>query len=107
LLKSQEGRCLSPTQFRDFITANGTPAQQALVGAVDTDWQNEIYRTAIGTDHNIALSGGTDNIVYRASVGYANLNGILKRDNMERTLGVSVTGNFLITKKLNLITILL
>jgi iron complex outermembrane receptor protein len=28
---------LSPTQFRDFITANGTPAQQALVGAVDTD----------------------------------------------------------------------
>jgi iron complex outermembrane receptor protein len=36
---------LSPTQFRDFITANGTPAQQALVGAVDTDWQNEIYRT--------------------------------------------------------------
>jgi hypothetical protein len=30
---------LSPTQFRDFITANGTPAQQALVGAVDTDWQ--------------------------------------------------------------------
>jgi iron complex outermembrane receptor protein len=42
---------LSPTQFRDFITANGTPAQQALVVAVDdTDWQNEIYRTAIGTD---------------------------------------------------------
>jgi iron complex outermembrane receptor protein len=29
-------------------------------------------------------------------LGYANLNGILKRDNMERsTLGVSVTGNFL------------
>jgi TonB-linked SusC/RagA family outer membrane protein len=87
---------LSPTQFRDFITANGSAAQQALVGSADTDWQNEIYRTAIGTDHNIALSGGTDNIVYRASVGYANLNGILKRDNMERsTLGVSVTGNFL------------
>jgi iron complex outermembrane receptor protein len=53
--------------------------------------------------------GGTDNIVYRASVGYANLNGILKRDNMERsTLGVSVTGNFLDNHlKLNLITILL
>jgi hypothetical protein len=26
------------------------------------------FRTAIGTDHNIALSGGTDNVVYRASV---------------------------------------
>ncbi|MFV8467335.1 SusC/RagA family TonB-linked outer membrane protein [Flavobacterium sp. LB1P62] len=87
---------LTPTQFRDFITAHGTPVQQALVGAADTDWQNEIYRTAIGTDHNIALSGGVDNVVYRASVGYANLNGILKRDNMQRTtLGVGVTGNFL------------
>lgn len=87
---------LTATQFRDFVTVNGTPAQIALLGDNDTDWQNEIYRTAVGTDHNIALSGGTDNIVYRASVGYANLNGILKRDNLQRTtLGVGVTGNFL------------
>lgn len=87
---------LSATQFKDFVAANGTPAQIKLLGTADTNWQNEIYRTAIGTDHNIALSGGVDNVVYRASVGYTNLNGILKRDNMERsTLGVSVTGNFL------------
>ena len=87
---------LSSTQFKDFVTANGTPAQIKLLGTADTNWQNEIYRTAIGTDHNIALSGGVDNVVYRASVGYANLNGILKRDNMQRTtLGASVTGNFL------------
>ncbi|MFV8343433.1 SusC/RagA family TonB-linked outer membrane protein [Flavobacterium sp. XS2P39] len=87
---------LTSTQFRDFVSTNGNAAQQALVGAADTDWQNEIYRTAIGTDHNIALSGGTDNVVYRASLGYANLNGILKRDNMARTtMSVGVTGNFL------------
>jgi hypothetical protein len=36
-----------------------------LVGAMFDDWQNEIYRTAI-EHHNIVLSGGTDNIVYRA-----------------------------------------
>ena len=46
---------LSSTQFRDFITANGNAAQQALMGAADTDWQDEIYRTAIGTVHNISL----------------------------------------------------
>lgn len=87
---------LQANQFKDFVTANGTAAQVALLGTADTNWQNEIFRTAIGTDHNIALSGGTDNVVYRASVGYANLNGILKRDNMQRTtLGVGVTGNFL------------
>jgi hypothetical protein len=47
------------------------------MGDASTNWQDEIYRTAIGTDHNITLSGGTDNVVYRASVG-CNLNGILK-----------------------------
>ena len=87
---------LTATQFKDFVTANGTAAHVKLLGTADTNWQNEIYRTAIGTDHNIALSGGTDSVVYRASVGYTNLNGILKRDNMERsTLGVGLTGNFL------------
>lgn len=87
---------LTSTQFKDFITANGSPAQQALVGAANTDWQDEIYRTAMGTDHNIAVSGGADNVGYRVSAGYANLNGILKRDNMERsTLQASVTGDFL------------
>ncbi|WP_367756801.1 SusC/RagA family TonB-linked outer membrane protein [Flavobacterium sp. WC2430] len=86
---------LSSTQFKEFVAANGNAAQQALVGTANTDWQDEIYRTAIGTDHNVALSGGVDNVVYRASVGYANLNGILKRDNMQRTsLGANVTGNF-------------
>ncbi|MDG2432107.1 SusC/RagA family TonB-linked outer membrane protein, partial [Flavobacterium sp.] len=87
---------LSTDQFKAFITANGTAAQKALVGTATTNWQDQIYRTAVGTDHNVSFSGGADNVVYRASVGYANLNGILKRDNLQRTtLGVGVTGNFL------------
>lgn len=86
---------LSSTQFRDFVAANGTVAQQALVGQANTNWQDEIYRTALGTDHNISASGGADNIAYRASVGYTNLNGVLLRDNFARTtLGVSLTGDF-------------
>lgn len=86
---------LTPSQFRDIVNTRGNATQQALMGMANTDWQDEIFRTAIGTDNNISLTGGTDNIVYRASVGYANLNGILKRDNMERTtMGVNVTGNF-------------
>lgn len=83
-------------QYRDFVNANGNAAQIALLGTANTDWQKEIYRTAYSTDHNVAVSGGNDNIVYRASVGYSNLNGLLKHDNFERTtLGANVTGNFL------------
>lgn len=86
---------LSADQFRELVNAKGSAAQIALLGAANTDWQKEIYRTAIGTDHNISVSGGADNITYRASVGYANLNGILLRDNMERsTLSAALVGDF-------------
>ena len=86
---------LSSNQFRDLVNTNGKPEQIALMGNADTDWQDEIFRTALGTDHNIAMSGGTDNISYRASVGYANMNGILVRDNMERsTISASLVGDF-------------
>lgn len=82
-------------EYRAFVNANGNTAQQALLGTANTDWQKEIYRTAFGTDHNVALSGGTDNVVYRTSVGYTNINGLLDNDNFERTtLSGNVTGNF-------------
>ena len=86
---------LSANQFRDYINANGNAAQQALLGTANTDWQDEIYRKALGTDHNISLSGGTDLLTYRASVGLTDMNGILKRDNMNRgTTSVALVGNF-------------
>jgi len=86
---------LSANQFRDLVNSKGSATQIALLGTANTDWQKEIYRTAIGTDHNVSVSGGADNITYRASVGYANLNGILLRDNMERsTISAALVGDF-------------
>jgi len=86
---------LSADQFRELVNAKGSATQISLLGAANTDWQKEIYRTAIGTDHNVSVSGGADNITYRASVGYANLNGILLRDNMERsTISAALVGDF-------------
>nr|WP_315251636.1 TonB-dependent receptor [uncultured Flavobacterium sp.] len=104
----QQVDALSSGQFRDFVNANGTIETEPtsanfgknihslLLGAADTNWQDEIYRTALGTDQNISASGGSDNIAYRASLGYTNLEGVLLRDNFERTtIGVSLTGDFL------------
>ncbi|MEN2414169.1 SusC/RagA family TonB-linked outer membrane protein [Flavobacterium mesophilum] len=92
---TQQVDALSSGQFRDFVNAHGSASQIAAMGQANTNWQDEIYRTAMGTDQNISASGGADNVAYRASVGYTNLNGILLRDNFERTtLGVSLTGDF-------------
>jgi len=86
---------LNGDQYRSYVNEFGNPSQIALLGTGNTDWQKEIYRTSYNTDHNVSLSGGTDNIVYRASLGYSNLNGLLKYDNFERTtMGANITGNF-------------
>jgi len=83
-------------EYRAFVNEFGRASQQALLGTANTDWQKQIYRTAYSTDHNIAVAGGSEDIVYRTSLGYTNMNGLLKHDNFERTtLGVNVTGNFL------------
>lgn len=86
---------LKADQFRNYVNTYGDDAKKGLLGDSSTDWQDEIYRTAYGTDNNIAFSGGADNITYRASVGYANLQGILLHDNLQRTtLQAALVGNF-------------
>lgn len=86
---------LSGDQLRDYVNTFGNADQKNLLGTASTNWQNEIYREAIGTDHSISLSGGIDNITYRASVGLTDMNGILKEDNFNRaTTNASLVGNF-------------
>ena len=62
----------------------------------DTDWQDEIYRTAVSTDHNIAVTGGYKNIPYRVSFGYTNQSGIVKTSNYQRyTASINVSPSLL------------
>ncbi len=69
-------------------------AYKAL-GNADTDWQKEIYRTALSTDHNISLYGGLGTMPFRVSVGYTNQNGILKTSNFERyTASLNLSPSF-------------
>ncbi len=53
----------------------------------NTNWQNEIYRAAISTDHNITVTGGTANMPYRVSAGFTNQPGIVKSTYFRRYTG--------------------
>ncbi len=88
---------LSRDQFIDVMSSEGTAAQRALIGTGNTDWNDEIYQAAFGTDNNLSLSARiAQNTPLRVSVGYYNQNGILKTDNAERLTGsVSVSPSFL------------
>lgn len=91
-------------EFRNFVKSKygeGTPQVQALGGA-NTDWQDEIFHTALSTDHNVNVAGAVPHMPYRVSVSYTSENGILKTSNMQRTTGaINLNPNFF-DKKLNI-----
>ncbi|GAF02524.1 SusC/RagA family TonB-linked outer membrane protein [Saccharicrinis fermentans] len=60
------------------------PTYYNLLGTENTDWQDEIFRTAISHDHNFAASGAYKNLPYRVSLGYTDQTGILENTDMQR-----------------------
>ena len=80
---------MSANDFKKFVTSKfGEQSMQAkALGTGDTNWQKEVLRTSVSTDHNINVSGAVANLPYRVSVGYTNENGIVKTSNMERFTG--------------------
>ena len=75
--------------------AEGHPAR-ALLGTANTDWQAEIFRPALGHDHNLNLAGAVGKFPYRVSLGYTFRDGILRNDNFQRTTGaLNLTPKFL------------
>ncbi|MGL4807096.1 MAG: SusC/RagA family TonB-linked outer membrane protein, partial [Bacteroidales bacterium] len=88
---------LSGDQFREAMQQywGDVPQAIALVGQDNTDWQDQIFRTSVSTDHNVSVSGAGRNLPYRVSVGFTADNGILKTSHMDRTtLSVALTPTF-------------
>jgi len=67
---------LSADEFRQYVpSANKN---------VSTDWQDEIFRTAITQDHNITFSNGTKNSSYRASINMSDQPGTILSTGLRR-----------------------
>jgi TonB-dependent starch-binding outer membrane protein SusC len=74
-------RTLYETRYKD------NPGALAVLGNAKTNWQKEILSNSFGHDHDLSATGSIKNLPYRASVGYSNLDGILKTSKMERITG--------------------
>ena len=63
-----------------------------------TDWQKLVYKTGISTDHQLSLSGGTENTQYSLGAGYHNETGVYPGQGFQRySLTTSIDqrlGNF-------------
>jgi TonB-dependent starch-binding outer membrane protein SusC len=92
---------MSAPVFRQFVdsnaigTYNGQPFS-ALLGNSNTNWQKQIFQTAVSTDNNLNVTGSMGKIPYRISAGYLNQEGIVRTDNLQRYSGsISLTPHFL------------
>ena len=88
---------LSTGEMAAIVNQLGTDKQKALVNTdINTDWNDEIYKTAFGTDNNLSVAGRvTKDFPFRVSLGYYNQDGILKTDNATRYTGsISLSPSF-------------
>ncbi len=86
---------LNGDEYRNLVSSiDGLDA--SLLGTANTDWQDEIFHTAVSTSHSVSVSGGFKNLPYRVSVGYNSAEGILITSWMHRfNASVNLAPSFL------------
>ncbi|MBB6371234.1 SusC/RagA family TonB-linked outer membrane protein [Chryseobacterium shigense] len=95
---------LSGDEYRNFIKNSyaGNPAVINGLGTYSTDWQKQIYRTALSNDQNFSMTGAIKEIPYRLSLGYTNQEGIIRKNAYERmNLSLNLNPSFF-NKHLNI-----
>ena len=81
----------SPTKFGGPTDGAGAQTQDILTPGLTNitpvtryDYNDYIFRTAIGTDNNVSIAGGKDKTKYYASGSYYNNKGIIKNTDFKR-----------------------
>ena len=78
-----EPAMLDADNFRDVVTFFA-PSRLNSLGNANTNWFDEVLRTAEGQSHNLSVTGGGQDFGYRLSAGYQNLEGIIRSSETER-----------------------
>lgn len=94
--KTKTSDMLNTDEFINIVNQYGTEHQKSLLGNYRTNWNDEIYQTAFGTDNNLSVSGlALPWLPFRVSTGMYYQDGILKTDNTKRFTGnVNLTPSF-------------
>ena len=66
----------------------------ALKFNADTNWYDELLRTAMMTNHSLNVSGGTEKATYSAGMSYLSQDGIMDVDNYYRRLNFRAALDF-------------
>ena len=87
---------MNASEYKQALTSLGKDISSLGLGDADTDWQDEIFRTAISTKHSLSIQGGLKDMPYRIGLGFEDNNGIVKTSWMKRfNTSVNVAPSFL------------
>lgn len=85
---TQKYDLLSPDEFISAYTAfNGADAAATLNGGATTDWQDEVFRTALTNSHNVSYGGGDEQGDFRFSLSSQDQEGIFEESGLRRITG--------------------
>ena len=85
---------MNASEYKQALTSLGY--KTSGLGTADTDWQDEIFRTAISTKHSLSIQGGLKDMPYRIGLGFEDNNGIVKTSWMKRfNTSVNLAPSFL------------
>ncbi len=75
---------LGAPQYRDVV-GERFPDLTGDLGDANTDWQDEVFERALGQQHSLSFSGGSEQgDRYRISLGYQNEEGVLRTSETQR-----------------------
>lgn len=77
---------LSADQFLPAVAATGSDAEAVNFGG-NTNWQDQIFRTGVSQNYNLAFGGLINSTTYRASFAYDDQSGTIKNSGLKRLTG--------------------
>ena len=75
---------LSADEYRDYADSNNLPYSDS---GANTNWQKEVFRTAITQNHNISFAGGSKITNVTGSLGYNNQEGTILNSQLKKYTG--------------------
>lgn len=73
---------MTASELREYAKNNNLQLNND--DGADTNWHDEVMRTAISHNHNLSISGGTKKSVFNASFNYVDKEGIIRGTDMDR-----------------------
>lgn len=90
---------LDADRYRTFAKEKNVTIED---GGANTNWQDEIFRTAYSHNHNLSITGGFKNGNYRASISFQDQEGIVKRTGMKKYTGRMFISQKALNNRLNI-----